>query len=512
MPVFLSRPLVHIAAAAALAGISGAASAQFDPARVIVEPAAIAARFPDPAEVFSTPAFAPDRRDFTSHAEMTAFAAKLGQASHRYTIETVGRSQEGRAMLLLVLTGKSGFNPALPTVLLLGQQHGNEPAGGEAALVIAQRLVDVRGDLLERENVLVMPRANPDAAEHFARVSSNGTDVNRDHLLLRTPEAQAVAEAVRRYPPQVMLDMHEFTVAGRWVDKFASFMRYDALLQAANTGNLSPTVQQLQARYLAAARAAIEARGQRVSDYFTTSSDARQKAVSMGGVNIDTGRNVGGLRNAVSILLETRGVGLGRAHLARRVEAHVGAAMGVIELAAREGSELMRLTRDAGMEAAAQACRGEMAVAVKQTPERRTLQFLDATTGEPRDIEVDWRSSLTLQTTVSRPRQRARQLRDESKSAGVPIHPLHLASMEHIPPSPGEKGYTYPASEVRKPPCAKGGCCARGRAGGAGRRAGARFRELHDPCDANGHLALRDPARRPADGPFLGLGGRASNG
>jgi len=394
----------RVAACAALLTLAGTASAQFDPAKVVVEPAPIAAQFPDPAATFDTPAFTGDRRDFTSHAEMAAFVEKLRRGSGRVEIETMGRSQEGRAMLLLVISGKAGFDPSLPTVMLLGQQHGNEPAGGEAALAVARQLAVVRSDLLERVNVLVIPRGNPDAAEHFARVSTDGTDVNRDHLLLRTPEVQAIAATVRRYRPQVMLDMHEFTVAGRWVDKFGSFMRYDALLQAANTGNLNPEVHRLQARYLSAARTAIEARGQRVSDYFTTSSDAHQKAVSMGGVNVDTGRNVGGLRNAVSILLETRGVGLGRAHLARRVEAHVAAAMGVIELAAQDGFGLVASTRDAGTATAAQACRGDMAVAVRQTPERRTLQFLNAGTGEPREIEVDWRSSTTLQTTSWRNR------------------------------------------------------------------------------------------------------------
>ncbi|MGI4777632.1 MAG: hypothetical protein ACRYGA_05870 [Janthinobacterium lividum] len=72
-------------------------------------------------------------------------------------------------------------------------------------------------------------RANPDAAARFARVSSSGIDVNRDHLLLRTPEAQAIAAAV---------------------------MRYDALLQAAGVANLSPAVRGVQTRYMAAARAA----------------------------------------------------------------------------------------------------------------------------------------------------------------------------------------------------------------------------------------------------------------
>ena len=390
--------------AALLLTLPSVALAQFEPSKVVVEAEAVARQFPDPAKSFTSPAFAPGRQDFTSHAEVFKFIDELALRSERVSVEIVGRSQQGRAMALAVLTGPRGFDANLPTVLLLAQQHGNEPAGGEAALVLVQRLATERAALLDRVNVLVMPRANPDAAERFGRESAIGIDVNRDHLLMRTPEVQAITNAVLRYAPQVVLDLHEFTVAGRWVSKFGTVMRADALLQAATVGNLSPSVQVAQGRYLAAARTALEAAGHRVDDYHTSSTDAKDLSVAMGGVNVDTGRNVGGLRNAISLLLETRGVGIGRAHLSRRVESHVLAAMAVIETAAAEGASLVRLQRDAGAGAAAQACTGNLAVVVRQTAQRRNLNFLDAKTGEPRDVDVLWRSSHQLEIERERAR------------------------------------------------------------------------------------------------------------
>ncbi len=390
---------------AACLALAGLAHAQFDPTKATVEPEAVASQFPDPVALFTSPAFASGRQDFTTHAEAFGFLDALARRSGGVAIETVGRSQQGRAMVVAVLTGPRGLDAKLPTVLLLAQQHGNEPAGGEAALVLAQTLATERSALLERVNVVIMPRANPDAAERFGRESASGIDVNRDHLLVRTPEVQAITAAVRHYAPQVMLDLHEFTVAGRWVSKFGAVMRADALLQAATVGNLSPSVQAAQGRYLAAARGALESAGHRVADYHTTSSDPKDLAVAMGGVNVDTGRNVGGLRNAISLLLETRGVGLGRAHYARRVQSHVLAALAVIETAARDGASLVQMKRDAGLAAGAQACSGNITVAVRQTAQRQTLNFLDAQTGEPRDVNVLWRSShqLELQRERARP-------------------------------------------------------------------------------------------------------------
>jgi predicted deacylase/post-segregation antitoxin (ccd killing protein) len=384
--------------------LAGGAQAQFDPTKAVLEPEAIARQFPDPARPFTTPAFAPGRQDFTSHAEVFGFLDGLARRSARLSLETVGHSQQGRAMTLAVLAGPRGFDAQLPTVMVLAQQHGNEPAGGEAALVLVQSLANERSALLERVNVLIMPRANPDAAERFARESANGIDLNRDHLLVRTPELQAITAAARRYAPQVVLDLHEFTVAGRWVSKFGALMRADALLQAATVGNLSPGVQATQGRYVAAARQALEAAGHRVDDYHTTSSDAKDLTVSMGGVNADTGRNVAGLRHAISLLLETRGVGLGRAHYARRVQSHVLGTLAVIEAAAQEGATLVQMQRDAGAAAAGLACSGTLAVVVRQTAQRRNLSFLDAKTGEPREVEVAWRASDPLERVRERTR------------------------------------------------------------------------------------------------------------
>ena len=116
----------------------------------------------------------------------------------------------------------------------------------------------------------------------------------------------------------------------------------------------------------------------------------------MGGVNVDTGRNVGGLRNAVSLLLETRGVGIGKANYARRVESHVLAATAIMEAAAKDGQTLIQMQQEAGRATSNLACSGNISVVVKHNPERRALSFLDAKTGEARAIDVDWRSAHKL--------------------------------------------------------------------------------------------------------------------
>jgi predicted deacylase len=380
---------------AALLVFSTSAYAQFDPSKVVAEPDVISRQFTTSAN-FSTPAFAAGRETLTSFTEANNFINALVQRHSNAKIEIVGKSQQGRPLSLLVISSPRGFNASLPTVMLMAQQHGNEPAGGEATLVLAKMLLEEKAQLLDRVNVLIMPNTNPDATELFKRETMNGIDINRDHLLLRIPESQAISAAVTKYNPQLVLDLHEFTVAGRWVSKFGAVMHSDALLQAATVGNLSPAVQSIQGRYLATARQALESKGHRVDDYHTSSASAKDLTVSMGGVNVDTGRNVGGLRNAVSLLLETRGVGIGKANYARRVESHVLAATAVMEVAAKDGQTLIQMQQEAGRATSNLACSGNISVVVKHTPERRALNFLDAKTGEARAIEVDWRSAHKL--------------------------------------------------------------------------------------------------------------------
>ena len=389
--------------AAALLAVYHPVFAQFDPTKVAPEPDYIARQFKT-ASNFSTPAFVAGRENFTSYAEAVDFINALAQRHSNAKIETVGKSQQGRSLSLLVLASPRGFNASLPTVMLMAQQHGNEPAGGEATLILAKNLLEERTQILDRVNVLIMPNTNPDATELFKRETINGIDINRDHLLLRIPESQAIAAALHKYNPQLVLDLHEFTVAGRWVAKFGAVMHSDALLQAATVGDLSPIVQSVQSRYLSTARQALEEKGHRVDDYHTSSASAKDLTVSMGGVNVDTGRNVGGLRNTVSLLLETRGVGIGKANFARRVESHVIAATAIIEAAANDGQKLIQMQETAGRTASNLACSGNISIIVKHTPERRALNFLDAKTGEARAINVDWRSAHQLRIERERTR------------------------------------------------------------------------------------------------------------
>ena len=377
--------------------------------------AAVAARFPAPAVSYSTPGLLAGRTTFTSQPEMHAWLLEQAAAAARSTgvksaLLPVGSSQNRQPLEALVLTRAGATDPGSlqasgkPTVLLIGQQHGDEPAGSEALLVIARELSQgLLQPLLERINVIIVPRSNPDGAAAGQRVTQGGLDMNRDHLLLATPEAQALAKLTRDYRPTVVVDAHEYTAVGRFLQKFGALQRFDALLQYATTANtpefLTRAAEEWYRRPLLAS---LQAQKLSAEWYYTTSSDLSDKKISMGGVQPDTGRNVYGLKNSVSLLIETRGVGLGRLHIQRRVHTHVTAISSVLASTAQRAAELGQLRPYLDREISARACREEAVIEAAATPGRYDLMMLDPESGIDKIVPVDWDSSLALRMIKTR--------------------------------------------------------------------------------------------------------------
>ncbi len=379
--------------------------------------AAVAARFPTPSVVYNTPGLQAGRATFTSAAEVQAWlrdqaASASRTAGVKAAVQAIGRSQRGEAIEALVLARAAGTDPAAllangkPTVLLLGQQHGNEPAGSEALLVIARELAQgLLQPVLERINVVIVPRANPDGAANDQRVTAGGLDMNRDHLLLNTPEAQALARLTRDYRPTVVVDAHEYTVVGRYLEKFGMVQKFDALFQYATTANLPEFLTKAAEEwYRRPLLAALKSQGLCTEWYYTTSTDLQDKKISMGGAQPDTGRNVNGLKNMVSLLIETRGVGIGRLHIQRRVHTHVIAISSVLASTAQRAGELGQLRPYIDKEVSALACKDEAVVEAAATAAQYELMMLDPSSGADRAILVDWDSALQLRKVKARAR------------------------------------------------------------------------------------------------------------
>ncbi len=195
-----------------------------------------------------------------SHDQLVRWFEVVAEFSDRVVLEPYARSHEQRPLFLAVVTHPDnharleqlrGAHVAAalsgdldhdgPEVVWMGYSvHGNEPSGGNAAMLLAWHLAAGRGEDLERflreTIVLIDPCLNPDGFQRFAgwvnshrgrelvgdpasrehrevwpggRTNHYWFDLNRDWLLLTHPESRGRVAAFHRWMPQVLTDFHE---------------------------------------------------------------------------------------------------------------------------------------------------------------------------------------------------------------------------------------------------------------------------------------------------------------
>ena len=120
---------------------------------------AVAARFPEPATVYDTPGLQPGRDRFTGNEELRQALHELAARPQGPRLLAAGRSADGTAIEALHFSR----GPGRPTVLLVGQQHGDEPAGAEALLAVARLLATPAWGLVPgaRADLLVLELQAP---------------------------------------------------------------------------------------------------------------------------------------------------------------------------------------------------------------------------------------------------------------------------------------------------------------------------------------------------------------
>jgi N-acetylmuramic acid 6-phosphate etherase len=192
-------------------------------------------------------------------------------------LELIGESTGGRP-IFAVRVGAGGDDAAdaaggaessaLPgrlRVLLFAQQHGNEPAGKEACLILIRDLAaGPLRPLLSKLVVWVVPQVNPDGAVSGARLTACGSDLNRGHLLLRTRELHALYGLFHRVLPHITVDLHEHNVETKARRADGLLARYDLMAEGPTNPNVGPALRDLSQRALAEVAERLAAGGRLV--------------------------------------------------------------------------------------------------------------------------------------------------------------------------------------------------------------------------------------------------------
>ncbi len=411
--------------------------------------------FPDPQVTLDTPAFRGETA-LTDYEQMTDFIASLRQRSANLHVLTLGYSQQGRRIPMLVFTTAPGgtaqnlLNTDKPTVWIHAQLHGNEPAGGEGALALASELTGSMAHVLDRLNVVVVPRVNVDGSVEFERHTADSRDLNRDALRLDVQESLALRRTNIAYRPVVTVDAHEYSAARDAMvlegqDRYLE--SHDMLIQGAENPNVPLGVRQLtQSLFIDAVRRDLASADMSAHEYFIARTRVAEESgetenidLYAGGTAARIGRNFHGLLNQVSILLESRGIGIGLQSYRRRVYSHLLAMRSIVDSAWREADQVQRVLQEVTAEVVARgAVVGDDDPLVLQASHnkghRYQMPYINAQTGRPERLPTTYHRYNPAIAKLTRERPYAYILPPEAEPAvmrlklfGIRVVPLHDA-------------------------------------------------------------------------------------
>lgn len=379
----------------------------------VLESTAVAAHFPDPPVRYDTPGLQPNRRAWTTNAELASWLVELGNTTTARTQASrleLGSSQSGTPITALAL-GAAGSGNALesngrPTVVLIAQQHGDAPASSEALLVMARELSQgLLEPMLQRINVVLLPRANPDGASALSHTLADGTDLDRDHLALQTPEARAIAQLLRTWRPAVVVDVREYPVQPLQVGDAQMLPSYDVMLQPASAPNVPDFVTKAALEWFVQPMLKSLDTERLTHEWLhTLTATAGTLTAETGNAYPDSLRNLAGLSNSVGVAVASRGIGLGHQHAQRRVHSLVVALSSVLRSTAERSGDLRQVQAYVARDIASKACQGSYTVLAGPTTSERELSLIDAASGALTQIKARWISTMTLRPALQRPR------------------------------------------------------------------------------------------------------------
>lgn len=386
--------------------VPAAASAEPYYGKEYSQPEQVLDLYPNPDANFETPAFTTEGKSFTSQEEMMDFVRKLDKENSYIEMSIIGESIEGRKVPMLEF--KKGNNTKQkPTVWIHSQIHGNEPAAGETALVMANKLASEHGeDLLEKINVVTVPRVNVDGSYHFQRRNVNGLDLNRDHTKLESPVIKAVHKAFNDKQPEVSIVGHEYGIKHnsetfKEIGEQGSLAYHDILLQSGRNLGIPEKIRDMSFDlFISNARDKLTERGFSNGIYYTVAgrNEKGQLIINEPTYGADRGPSNLGLQPAISFITETRGIGIGRESFERRVASAVTAQMSILETTAQNSNRIKKVVKNARKDTVKYGRKADTDDKIAITMKRKQINaqdfmVTDIATGKPEDLKVEYLSS-----------------------------------------------------------------------------------------------------------------------
>lgn len=286
----------------------------------------------------------------TAYNPMMTYLTELSSKSKLISLKIIGKSVQGRDIPALFFTADKKFashqNQKL-LVLIFCQQHGNEPSGKEAALLVARDLITDKADLLQHFNLILVPQVNPDGGELLQRRNANNMDLNRNHVVLSEPEALAIQKLFLKWKPDVVLDIHEYnSIKKKWIDH-GYIKAADEMLGGLSNLNVDPSLIEFSRKvFIPETGKSIEKQGFTFHRY-TVGMPFPGSRLRHSTTAINDGRQSMGIYNTLAFIIEGRRFADPTQNLKHRTLGQRAALLAFLQTVSHHQQQIMQLVSTA---------------------------------------------------------------------------------------------------------------------------------------------------------------------
>ena len=338
-----------------------------------------------------------------------SIASRNSWATYRTTDFT---SEEGRVLPWLHLSTSQGTssNSTKLKIWLQGAVHGNEPAGDQALLALLGAMDANQtwtASLLEKMDITILPRYNPDGVAYFQRTLATNFDPNRDHTKLARQFTRDIKSLFIESAPHIVVDMHEFGAATRYGGNYVHSS--DALFSAAKNLNIHQEIRSLSEDLFAKdIGKALDSMDLRWEPYVTGSSNSTPNSTirfAEAGSDAKIGRNAMGLTQTVTFLFEMRGIALADQEFQRRTVTGLTMLLSVLNTAA-DNAELVYSTIQGGIERF-KSSNSDIVITDSTASSTRPFRMIDTRNGSIVSVPVQFSSTTPTKANLTRARPEA---------------------------------------------------------------------------------------------------------
>lgn len=254
-----------------------------------------------PEQAVLTPLERSQYSEYTSNAKLISFLqdAVAVNSTMQLRIDTLSN---GALFPVVFING--GAEPDF-RIMMLAQQHGNEPSGMEGLLLLIKDFANGSiAPLPANTQLLLLPQCNPYGAAYHQRRNDNGIDLNRDHLLMQAEETIIIQDLFDSLQPHMTVDFHEYYPYSKSWEDFGYRRNFDIQLGGLTNINTAGTFRDFFYREsMPFVKKALETESFSFFEY-TLGNFALGERLRRSTVDINDGRQSFGIAGTYAMIVE----------------------------------------------------------------------------------------------------------------------------------------------------------------------------------------------------------------